>query len=480
MSIRFRLTLLYTTILALTLILFGSALYTIQSQETMSSLKRDLRIKGDALAHSILRTAVNPNPGAVPPPPPNDPPVDVPFSSLTGAQAVKDLRGHEIMRILDPQGNLISSPFDGGEALPISADGLAALAQNEVWWEIDTVGAERLLIYNAPVMENNTLVMIVQNAAPLTERDRSLASLRTTLITASLLTTLIAAGIGWFLSGFTLRPIHRITQTARVIGSESDFSRRVEYQGPNDEIGQLATTFNSMLARLQGAYQNVHQALKAQRNFVADVSHELRTPLTTVRGNLALLHRTPPLPPADQADILSDLEEESDRLIRLVNNLLILARADAGYNLSQEPVGLEGLIHEVCRQASLVDEKRIIHAEMDDLTVAADRDALKQVLLILVDNALKHTEGAIWISALRKDDGAEIRVEDEGPGMDEETRAHVFDRFYRGVDQRQTAGFGLGLAIAHSLVEGMKGTIGLESQIDSGTTIWFRLPLSKA
>ena len=139
-------------------------------------------------------------------------------------------------------------------------------------------------------------------------------------------------------SGITLKPIHRITQTAQTIGDERDFTRRVDYTGPSDEVGQLANTFNSMLSRLQDAFRKVEHSLQMQRDFVTDVSHELRTPLTTLRGNLGLLHRELPMPPEEQTDILTDMVDESDRLIRLVNDLLTLARADTGRSLAKEPV----------------------------------------------------------------------------------------------------------------------------------------------
>ncbi len=132
------------------------------------------------------------------------------------------------------------------------------------------------------------------------------------------------------LAGTALRPIHRITQTAQAIGAEHDFSRRVEHKGPTDEVGQLAVTFNDMLAELESAYRQLEEALDSQRRFVADASHELRTPLTTVRGNIELLRAEPPIAPQERAEILADTTEEVDRLIRLVNQLLVLARVDAG------------------------------------------------------------------------------------------------------------------------------------------------------
>jgi signal transduction histidine kinase len=150
------------------------------------------------------------------------------------------------------------------------------------------------------------------------------------LSAASIVILLAAFGIGWVFSGVVLNPIQRITQTARAIGEERDFTRRVDYTGPQDEVGQLATMFNSMLGRLQDAYQRVAHSLQMECNFVAAVSHELRTPLTTLRGNLGLLRRDPPIPTDEQADILNDIVDVSDRLIRLVNDLLVFVRVDAG------------------------------------------------------------------------------------------------------------------------------------------------------
>lgn len=475
MSIRLRLTLLYTLILALTLVVFGAALYTIQAQDSLNALQRDLRRSGETLTRS-LGMYLNPVPlmQSGPPPP-------RPQQTLTGEQTFKDLREREIARVLDIQGNFVASPPGGAEeALPLSAAGLQALQNRQEWWEDTTVTGEHLLIYNRPVIVDDEVQYIAQVARPLTERDRALATLSRTLVVAGLLTIVAAFGIGWVLAGVTLRPIHHITRTAQAIGRESDFTRRVNYTGPNDEIGQLATTFNTMLSQLQEAYQRVSQALSLQRRFVADVSHELRTPLTTVRGNLALLRRDPPLPAEEQTDILTDLVEESDRLIRLVNNLLILARADAGHNLAREPIPLAPVVAEVCRQARHLDQQREIAEAIPDVTVLGDRDALKQVLLILLDNALKHSQGTITITAEAVGTQVALRVRDHGPGIAPEVLEHVFDRFYRGPVDATIPGFGLGLSIAKSLVESLEGTIGIESQPGSGCTVQVRLPQGPA
>jgi two-component system, OmpR family, sensor kinase len=474
MSIRLRLTLLYSAILALTLILFGAILYTIQARSTLDTLKSELQRNGDNFAKAVLWMHTHPAP---PEPQTEHRPPPVPFEAYSDFPQFQGLREREIVRVLDASGNLIASPSGAVEdALPLSAAGLKELQSQNAWWEIAPGQDGRLLIYNVPVVSGSQIISIVQIARPLAERDNSLAVLSTTLIVASLLTILIAFGIGWVMAGITLRPIHAIIRTAQEIGNESDFSRRVDYKGPHDEIGQLATTFNSMLSRLQDAYQRVNQTLNMQRQFVADVSHELRTPLTTVRGNLALLRRNPPLPDAEQADVLADLVEESDRLVRLVNDLLVLARADAGRSLVLQPVQLQPIVEEACRHARQLDPEREIVESAQEVTALGDRDAVKQVLLILLDNALKYSQGTITIATGVVGNQALISVKDEGPGIPPEVVEHVFERFYRGDVNPSVPGFGLGLPIAKSLVEEQEGVITIESEVGKGSVVRLFLP----
>jgi signal transduction histidine kinase len=357
---------------------------------------------------------------------------------------------------------------------------LLALQSHQEWWEIATVAEERMLIYSRTVVINKEGSNIVQIARPLTERDRTLQSLASTLIFAGLITVLVAFGIGWFLSGLTLQPIQRITQTAREIGEKRDFSKRVKHHGPNDEVRQLANTFNAMLSRLQDTFLKLEHSLEMQREFVADVSHELRTPLTTLRGNVGLLLRRPPASADVQADILNDMVDESDRLIRLVNDLLIMARADAGRNLVNETIDISGLVEETSRQAIQLDTKRIIHQDITaNLILMGDRDALKQILLIGLDNALKHSSNDIWVSLRKVDSIIEIRVKDSGEGISPENLEHVFDRFYKVEDSSLIPGFGLGLSIAKVLVEKMGGSIQLESELGIGSELILTFPAQK-
>lgn len=478
MSIRFRFTLLYTLILAVTLTVFGFTLYTIQAQSTLDSLKRDLTLGGNRLAEATLKTdsptGGDPFPYIPPPDEQNRPPL--PFDEFSSAQEFQTFPEREIARVLDPNGNLVASPFGReGDALPLSDEGLLALQSGMDWWETDTVSDETMLIYSRPVIVDGQVIYIVQVARSLTERNRTLQSLAGTLVIAGAMITVIAFGIGWLFSGITLAPINRITKTAKAIGDERDFSRRVDYQGPQDEVGQLASTFNAMLTRLQDAFQKVEHSLEMQRNFVADVSHELRTPLTTLRGNLGLLRRTPPMPQEDQADILSDMVDESDRLIRLVNDLLLLARADAGRNLATETVDVSSVLEDVGRQTQLLDPQRKIQLDgAENLKVMGDRDAIKQILIIAIDNALKHSSGEINVTAKKIGTQVEICVQDHGNGIAPEKLPHIFDRFYRGEEDNVIPGFGLGLSIAKTLVERQDGEIMMESELGKGSTLVVR------
>ncbi|MFT3895538.1 MAG: ATP-binding protein [Anaerolineales bacterium] len=468
MSIRLRFTLLYTLILAVTLTFFGVALYTIQAQDTLRSLRQDLNLGANKLAEAALRTDSRPQP-----PDGQEPHGPIPFDQFSSDQTFQQFQEREISRILDTNGKLVSSPFGRqDDVLPLSAEGLKTVQSQKDWYETADVSGDEMLIYSRPVIVDGKVVYIVQVARPLTERNRTLQSLATTFIIAGLVVVMVAFGIGWALSGITLQPIHRITQTAQKIGDERDFTQRVTYTGPPDEVGQLASTFNSMLTRLQDAFQKVEHSLQMQRDFVADVSHELRTPLTTLRGNLGLLRRTPPMPKEEQSDILNDMVDESDRLIRLVNDLLSLARADAGRNLAKELLDVSGILEELCRQARQLDLNRNIQLDaIQDLKMLGDKDALKQILLIAVDNALKHSTGDVNISAKRLGKQVEIRVQDFGDGMSPEKLEHVFDRFYRGEDVSTVPGFGLGLSIAKSLTERMGGEIKMDSEVGKGTTV---------
>ena len=364
--------------------------------------------------------------------------------------------------------------------LPLGAAGLNAVQHGKGWLETIVLDNERLLIYSRPVSDAQGAQKILQVALPLALIDEGQGVMRNVLIVINSVLIVAAFGIGWLLAGITLRPIHRLTQTAQAIGAKRDFRAPGGARRPNDEIGQLAATFNTMLTELQAAYMQVEQTLEVQRRFVADASHELRTPLTTLRGNIGLLRRKPPISAADQADVLQDMVDETERLMRLVNNLLVLARADAKRPLRREPVAVQPLLEDVCRQTQLLNSQRPIVCQSNTAAaIKGDADALKQILLALLDNALKHTPINTTVTITAAADTADhviIRIADNGPGIDPAVLPHIFDRFYRGNVARTGDGTGLGLAIAKELTEAQQGTITVQSQVGQGSVFTLTFP----
>ncbi len=457
MSIRLRLTLLYSAILALTLIAFSVALYFTASRVTLGAVEQTLADEAKRL--------------------------------IASKDFQLDHISYRAYRVADPQTYIQTVRADGDVAdrtanlgeyvLPLSDKGWQTCKKGEAWTEIAPTENGRLLIYSKPVWAEGQVNGVVQMARSLVEYDQSLENLRNILAGGSLVATLTTFGLGWVLAGAALRPINRITQTAQAIGTERDFDRRVNYSGPDDEVGRLTTTFNAMLTELQSAYRQVEQALHAQRRFVADASHELRTPLTTIRGNLGLLEREPAISPEDRLAAINDTVEECDRLIRLINNLLVLARADSGFVLRIEAVDLKPFVDDVCRQTKLLASERTIRCDNAfEAAALADRDALKQVLLILLDNALKYTppQGTITIATAVTEGQVTIQVRDTGPGIPSSTLPHIFERFYRVETARTSPGAGLGLAIAKELVEAQGGTLSVESQAGRGSQFTVTLP----
>jgi heavy metal sensor kinase len=284
----------------------------------------------------------------------------------------------------------------------------------------------------------------------------------------------LAVLVGLFLAGRALKPMETVTQTAREL-SAGDLSRRIALPGPNDEIKQLADTFDEMLARLEAAF-------RSQQNFVADASHELRTPLTILQGHADLALSDPAADPPQYRRALEVVSAETHRLSRVVASLLTLARADAGsLTVSTQPLDLAELCEEtLCRVQPLADRRTLTYDGPEPLMVVGDADWLRQLLLNLVENALHHTpaDGAIRITAGRPGAYVCVEVHDNGCGIPPDHLPHVFDRFYR-VDKarsRARGGAGLGLAIARWIVERHDGTITLNSQPGLGTTMVVTLP----
>lgn len=333
-----------------------------------------------------------------------------------------------------------------------------------------TVAGTRVRSYAGLLPGGGRLVV----AASMSSFDASLGSLGLILGVMGIAGVALAVTGGWAISAGALRPISKMTETARAIALSRGFARRIEVgDAGRDELSELGRTFNHMLASLDDAYRR-------QQRFVADVSHELRTPLTALQGDLELLARGT-LPPDEARATLVEARQETRRLARLVDDLLVLARADAGPQpFVAAPVPLDEVVMEVFRELRGQAGPRLRVIDLDPALVQGERDRLKQLVLILTDNALSYTQapGEIRVSLHREATESVLTVDDDGIGVSAETAARAFERFYRGEEAQRIdpAGTGLGLSIAKWIVERHGGTIALAARNPRGTTVIVRLP----
>lgn len=308
----------------------------------------------------------------------------------------------------------------------------------------------------------------------------TLGNLRNRMLLGLPLALLLAGFGGYFLAWRALRPIDDITRTAQAING-GDLSRRLEYSGPADEVGRLAATFDSMLDRLQAAFER-------ERRFTGDAAHELRTPLTALKGRLEVsLSRPRPVDAYRQT--LREMEEQVDRLVRLSNDLLFMARLDQGrQTLQWERIDLAELLAIVVEQVAPLAEAKDVALRQQippGLALHGDRDLLIRLFLNLLDNAVKYTPvaGQVTIKGKAATNGVVIAVSDSGPGIPAASLPHLFERFYRVEDDRRRrqadggqGGAGLGLAIAREIVRAHGGTIDVVSSVGQGTTFTVTVP----
>jgi heavy metal sensor kinase len=335
-------------------------------------------------------------------------------------------------------------------------------------------GSYRLFVQ--PIHHRGEVVGAVAVGRSEAEITALLARLRS-LGLAGLAVALVAAGAGGsFLAARALRPVDRITRAAAQIGA-ADLSLRLDAQGADDELARLTTAFNGMIDRLDRAFQR-------QQRFTADASHELRTPLAVIRS-LAEVALTSPRDEAYDVRVYASICEESERLTHLVESLLTLARADEGHvpllvGVDVDEVAIDAAARTVERAHRQNVTLSVVPS--DGYEVQGDASLLTQLLLNLLDNALRHTPsgGRIELSVQPTDDGVTLAVADTGSGIPAEHLPRLFERFYR-VDQarsRSMGGFGLGLAICEWIARVHAGRLTVESQVGTGTTFRFWLPQS--
>jgi two-component system, OmpR family, sensor kinase len=326
-------------------------------------------------------------------------------------------------------------------------------------------------------------------AIPMTEVAQTLSRLFgvAVLVTLSILAAM--ALLSWFTVRRELQPLERVEQTAGAIAG-GDLSRRVDEKDPHTEIGRLGIALNSMLGRIEQAMDERKASEEALRRFLADASHELRTPLTSIRGYAELFRRGAGATQADTALAMRRIEQESERMSALVDDLLFLERAGRGRPIAREPVDITAAVGDAVNDARAVDPTRSIELDApDELEVTGDEARLRQLFANLMSNALQHTPAGapIEVAVAAEDGFVSVSVRDHGEGIDPEHLPHVFEPFYRADPARgrsskdeEGSGTGLGLAIVAAVAEAHGGTVDVASKVGEGTTFTLRLPSSAA
>ena len=358
-----------------------------------------------------------------------------------------------------------------------------------------TVGAHSFAIH-ASRWRANGLTGVAVAGQSVDWRAQQLVGFRVFLVFSAVVTIVAVVLVTRIVVGRALRPLRAAAATADEIARTGDLQRRLPPIRTRDEVGTLTASFNGMLDRLGAARESLAAALEAQRRFAADASHELRTPLTTIRTNAELLRSRSEVTPEDRAEAAADIAAEGERMSRLVDDLLLLARGDGAPGpsgddeappLVRRPVDLSALAEDVVRRALRPDREVVVVAGDGDggsgaVIVNGDPAELERLTWILVDNALRHGAGTVAMmvneaAASKAATGeAELVVTDEGPGIPEGMEERVFARFFRADAARSGGGSGLGLAIARSIVARHGGTIAAANRPTGGAVLTVRLP----
>ncbi len=468
LSLRVKLTLYYLAILSAILFFFGIAIYAYLSRSLLATIDESLTYQMRKIEQSMRLEAGGAESGMV-----NE-----------NSERLLELRPHA-MQIIDDAGRIrdeyYASPRD---RLEVDMDELDRLAVGEPKYEtVKTPTGESLRVVTLrakdPAGAGTYFIRLGHSLETLQKATRRTLILLGIAIPLALL---LGSYGGLLLANQALRPVDRMTRAAEQIAA-GDLSERVPEPAQMDELGRLAATFNYMIARLQAAFER-------QKQFTSDASHELRTPLAVMRGDIEIaLRRERPAEEYRQA-LMSNLEEII-RLSRLVEDLLTLARGDSGQiELRREPLDLNDICRRMAEYISPLADQRdqtLIYepppgAETAPVVVSADMLRVKQLLLNLLDNAIKYTErgGRITLGLKTEDNVAVITIADTGRGIPPEDLPHVFERFFRRSAKTADSaakGFGLGLSIVKWIVDSHGWRIEAKSEVGKGTEFTVRAPL---
>jgi len=489
-GIRLQLTLWYTAIFSMCMFVFALLLYFILQASLSANVDTALRLRTQAIASGItgangVVTRIQDVTGQLPESTiasSADQDTDIGKGvshTLEPTTGQSDANLGILIRVLNTNGHIVySSPSFSTLRLP--SNSLTQTMQQTLWLgSVMTHSGQTVRLYSVVLTKNDTIFGVLQVGQPLSSLSSTLHSVILVLL-FFIFTLLLGGAVGsYWLSGYALRPITFLTSTAQRIHA-SDLHQRVPVPKARDEVQHLALTLNAMIERLEHAFAQ-------QRRFIADASHELRTPVTIIRS-IAEIALEEPISLDECVAALTDVTAEGERLGRLINHLLGLARAEGEemhLSQAQDVVSLDALTLDVAETSQPLAFERGITlqtATIEPAMVQGDMTQLIQVMMELINNALTYTDtgGKVTLSVRTHDDHVCFEVSDTGIGIATKDMPHIFERFYR-VDparSRATGSSGLGLAIVEKIIRQHGGTTTVTSRVKQGSTFTVTLPLA--
>jgi two-component system OmpR family sensor kinase len=457
-TIRGRLTLWYLSVLAFVLVLVSVLIYVLLAEALEDRVDTNLRVVMGIAATSLA----------------NDLDEGQDIDDAARSTAAELSSDDQMLAIFNSQGHLLAE--SGREPdLPIDLPALGAISSTEPYLytvsETDEADDRHRIAVRMLSVSPAHVPYIVMVGNSLDATDEELAFLREILLSVVPLGLLVAGVGGWFLARQSLAPVVAMAERARSLGV-GEVGGRLPVANPGDELGRLAETFNELLGRL-GA------SLEQQRLFMADASHELRTPVATARTAAAVALQRPHREEEEYRDTLEIVEQQTARLSRIVDDMFLLARADAGnFPIRKTPMYLDEVLDDVVRAARVLSVTRQVDIRLvseEGAAITGDEEMIKRMIVNILDNAIRYAPAgtAVDVRLQRGGAGYEVAISDHGPGIPEHAQPHIFERFYRADPARSRAndsGAGLGLALARWIARAHGGDISLLRSSSEGTT----------
>ncbi|NDI35848.1 sensor histidine kinase [Chengkuizengella sediminis] len=485
MSIRLRLTMWYTGILAVMIIVLGIVLYLVLVTNLFNSEEDNLKNQSDEVYKEMLINLERTFYLA----PDGTPVIQYELPNLNFLTSSSYL-----LQVMNSKGEVEVKTFAlFDNEIPLDEETFEAVKDGAEIIKTTKINNVSLLTLYKPIVQQNEVIGILLVATVIDDIYSYLNMFQWIYTISGIVLIGIAATIGLFMARKTLKPIENVILAANQIEKSTDLDNRILYEGPNDEIGRLIHTINGMLSRIQVIYAELEEAYRLQRRFVSDASHELRTPLTTIRGNIEFLEKmwkpNKDTHISDQEKMkltmesVVDISSEAERMSNLVNDLLSLARADAGYEMEKENIAIQPILEQVIRKAQYLPKKvDFIVGDLEylnDILVYGNNEYLQEMLFIFIENAFKYTEeGYVELEVKILDNQVGIHISDTGIGMNKEDIPHIFQRFYRAdVSRGAKPGTGLGLSIAKWIIDEHHGSVEVYTSLESGTKFIIWIPL---